>query len=45
MPLPLVPIIAALAAGGSLVPHAAGGMIVTSAGGYIEVVPRIRTSS
>ena len=34
MPLPLVPIIAALAAGGSLVPHAAGGMIVTSAGGY-----------
>lgn len=29
MPLPLIPIVAALAAGGSLVPHAAGGMIVT----------------
>lgn len=36
MPLPLIPIIAALAAGGTLVPHAAGGMIVTAAtGGYI----------
>lgn len=35
MPLPLVPVIAALAAGGTLVPHAAGGMIVTSASGYI----------
>jgi len=35
MPLPLVPVITALAAGGSLVPHAAGGMIVTSAGGYV----------
>jgi hypothetical protein len=35
MPLPLVPIIAALAAGGSLVPHAAGGLIVTSAAGYV----------
>lgn len=36
MPLPLIPIIAALAAGGSLVPHAAGGLIVTSsATGYI----------
>ena len=35
MPLPLLPIIGALAAGGSLVPHAAGGLIVTSASGYI----------
>jgi hypothetical protein len=35
MPLPLVPVIAALAAGGTLVPHAAGGLIVTSASGYI----------
>jgi hypothetical protein len=35
MPLPLIPIISALVAGGSLVPHAAGGMIVTSAGGYL----------
>ena len=35
MPLPLIPVIAALAAGGSLVPHAAGGMIVTSASGYV----------
>lgn len=36
MPLPLVPVIAALAVSGtSLVPHAAGGMIVTSASGYI----------
>jgi hypothetical protein len=35
MPLPLIPVISALMAGGSLVPHAAGGMIVTSASGYI----------
>jgi len=35
MPIPLIPIIAALAAGGTLVPHAAGGLIVTGAGGYI----------
>lgn len=35
MPIPLVPIFAALAAGGTLVPHAAGGMIVTSAAGYV----------
>lgn len=35
MPLPLIPIITALAAGGTLVPHAAGGMIVTSAAGYV----------
>jgi hypothetical protein len=35
MPLPLIPILAALAAGGSLVPHAAGGLIVTSAAGYV----------
>lgn len=35
MPLPLIPVITALAAGGSLVPHAAGGLIVTSAAGYV----------
>jgi len=35
MPLPLIPVITALAAGGSLVPHAAGGMIVTSTAGYV----------
>lgn len=36
MPLPFVPVLAALAAGGSLVPHAAGGMIVTmGASGYV----------
>ena len=35
MPLPLIPLIAALAAGGSLVPHAAGGLIVTSATDYV----------
>ncbi|WP_407278306.1 hypothetical protein U5817_17945 [Aromatoleum evansii] len=35
MSLPLIPIISALAAGGTLVPHAAGGMIVTSAAGYV----------
>jgi hypothetical protein len=33
--LPLIPIISALTAGGTLVPHAAGGMIVTSATGYV----------
>jgi hypothetical protein len=35
MPLPLIAIIPALAAGGSLVPHAAGGLIVSGAGGYV----------
>lgn len=36
MPIPLIPVIAALAAGGTLVPHAAGGMIVTTAAsGYV----------
>lgn len=35
MPIPLVAIISALAAGGTLVPHAAGGLIVTSASGYV----------
>lgn len=35
MPFPLVAVASALAAGGSLVPHAAGGMIVTGAGGYV----------
>ena len=35
MPLPLIPIISALAAGGTLVPHAAGGLIVTAASGYV----------
>lgn len=35
MALPLIPIITALATGGILVPHAAGGMIVTSAAGYV----------
>ena len=36
MPLPLIPVIAALTAGGTLVPHAAGGLIVTAAsGGYV----------
>ncbi|WP_200385945.1 hypothetical protein [Thiocapsa imhoffii] len=35
MPLPLIPIITALATGGTLVPHAAGGMIVTSTAGYV----------
>lgn len=36
MPLPLIPVIAALAAGGTLVPHAAGGLIVTAVtGGYV----------
>lgn len=36
MAIPLIAIIQALAAGGTLVPHAAGGMIVTSAGGYVS---------
>jgi hypothetical protein len=35
MPLPLIAIASALAAGGTLVPHAAGGMIVSTAGGYV----------
>ena len=35
MPLPLIPIFSALTAGGTLVPHAAGGMIVTAASGYV----------
>ena len=35
MPLPLIPIAAALAAGGTLVPHAAGGLIVSTAGGFV----------
>jgi len=35
MPIPLIPIISALAAGGTLVPHATGGLIVTSASGYV----------
>lgn len=37
MPFPFIPIVAALAAGGTIVPHAAGGVIVTSvaAGGYV----------
>jgi len=35
MPLPLISIIPALIAGGSLVPHAAGGMMVTSVAGYV----------
>lgn len=35
MPLPLIPILSALAGGGTLVPHAAGGMIVSSAGSYV----------
>ncbi len=35
MPIPLIPVIAALAGGGSLVPHAAGGLIVTAANGFV----------
>lgn len=35
MPIPLIAIISALAAGGTLVPHAAGGLIVTGASGYV----------
>ena len=34
MPI-LIPVVAALAAGGTLVPHAAGGMIVTATTGYV----------
>ena len=34
MPL-LIPILQALAAGGTLVPHAAGGFIVSTAGSYV----------
>lgn len=33
MPIPLI--VAALAAGGTIVPHAAGGLIVTGASGYV----------
>ena len=35
MPVPLIPIISALAAGGALVPHATGGLIVSGASGYV----------
>ena len=35
MPVPLIPIISALAAGGTLVPHATGGLIVSGANGYV----------
>lgn len=36
MPIPLIAIASALAAGGTLVPHAAGGLIVTAVtGGYV----------
>lgn len=35
MALPLVAVIAALSTGGTLVPHAAGGLIVSSASGYV----------
>lgn len=35
MPIPLIPIISAIAAGGSLVPHATGGLIVTGSSGYV----------
>jgi hypothetical protein len=35
MPIPLIPVIAAWVAGGTLVSHAAGGLIVTGAGGYV----------
>jgi hypothetical protein len=35
MPIPLIPIISALAAGGTLVPHISGGLIVTGASGYV----------
>jgi len=35
MPLPLIALIPALAAGGTLVPHAAGGLIVSGASGYV----------
>jgi len=36
MPIPLIPVVSALAAGGTLVPHGAGGMIVTSTAGYVS---------
>ena len=35
MPLPLIPVVAALSAGGVLVPHAAGGLIVSGVSGYM----------
>lgn len=35
MPIPFIPVITALCAGGSLVPHAAGGLIVSGASGYV----------
>jgi len=35
MAFPLIPIISALAAGGTLVPHAAGGLIISNASGYV----------
>lgn len=35
MPIPLIAAAQALAAGGTLVPHAAGGLIVSSGGGYV----------
>lgn len=35
MPIPLIPIISALTAGRTLVPHATGGLIVTGAGVYV----------
>ena len=35
MPIPLIAIISAVSAGGTLVPHAAGGMIITSTAGYV----------
>ena len=35
MPLPLVPFLSAFLAGGHIVPHAAGGLIVTSGSGYV----------
>ena len=35
MPIPLIAIISAISAGGSLVPHAAGGMMITSTAGYV----------
>ncbi len=36
MPLPLIAIVQALLAGGSLVPHVSGGMIVTGTSGYVS---------
>ena len=35
MPIPLIAIISAISASGSLVPHAAGGMMITSTAGYV----------